>query len=155
MVAHQWRQLKLKEQRSKSSHNCSSNFNLASKTLRLYTFYINHSHSPLQPLYPTTRDQVVNPSFVNIDLLTVYRAVFKWLSKVIATLSDWLRLAPVFQPMRSKTKTNRAMYAWFFPRFGRVTGKVIARNCDWFMELFVPVVIGRSFGFSTVNLKPL
>ena len=29
----------------------------------------------------------------------------------IAKLSDWLkRLAPVFQPMRSKTKTNRAMY---------------------------------------------
>ena len=30
---------------------------------------------------------------------------------VIATLNDWLkRLAPVFQPMRSKIKTNRAMY---------------------------------------------
>ena len=31
---------------------------------------------------------------------------------VIAAVSDWLkRLAPVFQPMRSKTKTNCAMYA--------------------------------------------
>ena len=40
-----------------------------------------------------------------------------------ATLSDWLkRLALVFQPMRSKTKTNRTMYTSFFPRFGRVTG---------------------------------
>ena len=30
----------------------------------------------------------------------------------IATLSDWLkRVASVFQPMRRKTKTNRAMYA--------------------------------------------
>ena len=30
----------------------------------------------------------------------------------IDTLSDWLKiLAPVFQPMRSKTKTNHAMYA--------------------------------------------
>ena len=29
----------------------------------------------------------------------------------IAALSDWLkRLAPVFQPRRIKTKTNRAMY---------------------------------------------
>ena len=29
-----------------------------------------------------------------------------------ATLSDWLkRLTPVFQPMRSKSKTNRIMYA--------------------------------------------
>ena len=41
----------------------------------------------------------------------------------IATLSDWLkRVAPVFQPMRSKSKTNRTMYARFFPRFERVTG---------------------------------
>ena len=43
----------------------------------------------------------------------------------IATLGDWLkRLAPVFQPMRSKTKTNRTTYAGFFPRFERV-----ANNC--------------------------
>ena len=29
----------------------------------------------------------------------------------IATLSDWLkRVAPVFKPMRSKTKINRTMY---------------------------------------------
>ena len=42
---------------------------------------------------------------------------------VIATLSDWLkRCALVFQPMRSKTKINRTMYAGFFPRFERVTG---------------------------------
>ena len=68
-----------------------------------------------------------------------------------ATLSDWLkRLAPVFQPMRIKTKTNRNR------DFSRTSSElqVIARNCDWFMELFVPVVIGRSncfgFGFSTV-----
>ena len=41
----------------------------------------------------------------------------------IATLSDWFkRLAPVFQPMRSKTKTNRTLYASFFPRFEHVTG---------------------------------
>ena len=41
----------------------------------------------------------------------------------IATLSDWLkRLVPVFQPMRSETKTNRTIYESFFPRFERVTG---------------------------------
>ena len=37
--------------------------------------------------------------------------------------------------------------------------QVIARNCDWFMALFVVVVIGQSdyfgFGFSTVIWKPL
>ena len=66
----------------------------------------------------------------------------------IATLSDWLkRLAPLFQSMRIKTKPNRAMHASFFQRFERV--QVIARNCDWFIALFAPVVIGRSncFGF--------
>ena len=40
----------------------------------------------------------------------------------ISTLSDWLkRLAPVFQQMRRRTKTNRTMYASFFLRFERVT----------------------------------
>ena len=70
----------------------------------------------------------------------------------IATLSDWLkRLAPVFQPMRSKTKTNHTCTRDFSHASGEL--QVIARNCDWFMELFVPVVIGQSdyfgFGFST------
>ena len=36
----------------------------------------------------------------------------------IATRSDWLeRLAPVFQPTRSKTKSNLTLYARFFSRF--------------------------------------
>ena len=60
----------------------------------------------------------------------------------IATLSDWLkRLASVFQPMRRKTKPNSCTRD-----FSRASSElnVIARNCDWFMELFVPVVIGQS-----------
>ena len=76
----------------------------------------------------------------------------------IATLSDWLKiLAPVFQPMRSKAKTNLTMYAWFFRALSEL--HVIARNFDWFIALSAPVVIGRSnyfgFGFSTVIWKPL
>ena len=73
----------------------------------------------------------------------------------IDTLSDWLkRLAPVFRPMRSKTKTktNRTIYACISRASSEF--QVIARNFDWFMALFVPVVIGQSdyfgFGFSTV-----
>ena len=39
----------------------------------------------------------------------------------IATLRDWLKsLTPVFQPMRSKTETNRTLYARYFPRFEQV-----------------------------------
>ena len=92
------------------------------------------------------------------------RAVFKCLSKVIT----WLRLLRLvigfkesrqfFNQWEAKPKTNRTMYAWFFPRFARVKGDCY-RNCDWFIALFVPVVIGRSncfgFGFSIVIWKPL
>ena len=69
---------------------------------------------------------------------------------------DWLKnLAPLFQPMESKTKTNRTLYAC--SDFPRALSKlqVIARNFDWFIPLFAPFVIGWSncfgFGFSTVN----
>ena len=57
----------------------------------------------------------------------------------IATLSDWLkRHASVFQTMRSKAKTNRII--------SRASSElqVIARNCDWFIALFVPAVIDWS-----------
>ena len=52
-----------------------------------------------------------------INVIDVVRAVFKIVESnyaiAIATLSAWL----VFQPMRSKTKTNRTLYGRFFPRF--------------------------------------
>ena len=56
--------------------------------------------------------------------LSYYRAVFKSLTKVnhaitMDTLRDWF--APIFQPLWSKTKTNRTLNAQFFPRFGQVT----------------------------------
>ena len=90
------------------------------------------------------------------------RAVFKWLSKVIT----WLRLLrfviglkdsrQFFNQWESKPKP-------FAPRtrdFSRASSElqVIARDCDWFMALFIPVVIGWSncfgFRFSTVIWKP-
>ena len=58
------------------------------------------------------------------NLLDYFRAVFN-VSKVIspliwfyiATLCDWLKnLAPLSQPVRSKTKTNRDLLARVFPR---------------------------------------
>ena len=70
----------------------------------------------------------------------------------IATFSDWLimkRLAPVFQ-----RDTKPKPIASCTLGFSRASSElqVIARNCDWFMALFVPVVIGRSncFGFMAV-----
>ena len=69
----------------------------------------------------------------------------------IATLSDWLkRLAPVFPPT-AKSKP----FAPCTRDFSRALSElqVIARNCDWFIALSAPIVIGRSncfgFGFST------
>ena len=69
----------------------------------------------------------------------------------IDTLSDWLkRFAPVFQPMSPKPKPIASCTRDFSRASGEL--QVIARNCEWFMELFVPGMIGRSncFGFSTV-----
>ena len=41
----------------------------------------------------------------------------------ISALSGWLKSLAVFsQPMRSKTKTNRILYARFFPRVEKVRG---------------------------------
>ena len=76
----------------------------------------------------------------------------------IATLSNWFKnLAPFFQPMRSKGKTNRTLYARFFPCFEHVLLsklQFVARDSDWLIAQFAPVVIGRSnylvIGFSTV-----
>ena len=46
----------------------------------------------------------------------------------ISTLGDWLKnLAPVYQPMRRKTKTNRDLHARFFPRFEQVNRDLHAR----------------------------
>ena len=43
----------------------------------------------------------------------------------IATISDWLKnLAAVFQPMRSRTKTNRTLFARFFPSCVQVVASV-------------------------------
>ena len=91
------------------------------------------------------------------------RAVFKWLSKVIT----WLRLLRFviglkdsrhfFNQWEAKPEPIAPCTRDFSCASGEL--QVIARNCDWSMELFVPVVIGRSncfgFGFSTVNWKPL
>ena len=91
------------------------------------------------------------------------RAVFNWLSKVVT----WLRLLRLviglkdsrqfFNQWEAKPKQTAPCTR----DFSRATSElqVIARNCDWFITLFAPVVIGRSncfgFGFSTVIWKPL
>ena len=53
-------------------------------------------------------------------------------------MNQWLRF------YRWEAKTNRTLfsYSWFFPLLRK--WQVIARNSDWFVTLFAPVVIGRS-----------
>ena len=77
----------------------------------------------------------------------------------IATLYDWLKnSAPVFQPL--KTKTNRTLSGTLYD-FSRALSwfQVIARNSDWIITLFTPVVIGQrncfDIGFSTITSTPL
>ena len=65
-----------------------------------------------------------------IGIAVFFRAVFSWVSKEISrllwfcitTLCDWfVKLAPLSQPTRSKTKTNRKLLARVFPRLAPVT----------------------------------
>ena len=68
----------------------------------------------------------------------------------IATLYDWLKnLAPLSQPIKSKTKANRVLLARVF------TLHVFALSSDWVIGLSAFLVIGQSnyfgFGFPTLN----
>ena len=60
---------------------------------------------------------------------------------------------PLFQPKRSKTKTNRDLQAHARALCASMV-HVIASNSGWFMSLFAPVVIGHSsyFGFGFTKL---
>ena len=60
--------------------------------------------------------------------------VFNWVSKVISkllwfiitSLKDWFKvLAPIFQPIRSETKTNHGLRMHIFPRF-------VSATCNYF-----------------------
>ena len=57
-------------------------------------------------------------------------------------LCNWLtKLAPVCQPVRSKTKTNRDFLAHVLPRLGP-DKRVFASNVNWLIAVFASVVIG-------------
>ena len=80
-----------------------------------------------------------------ISLCTGLVILTSWLraSNLSIVNSDWLKnLVPVFQSMRSKTKTNRTLYASFLPPFENFT--VNCLNFDWFIALLGPVIIGQS-----------
>ena len=97
------------------------------------------------------------------SLNAAFRAVFKWLSKVIT----WLRLLRLVIGLRelrqffNQWEAKPKQIAPCTSDFSRASSELqaIARNSDWFMAPFVPVVIGQSdyfgFGFSTVIWKPL
>ena len=99
----------------------------------------------------------------HVDPRSGVRAVLKWLSKIIT----WLRLLRLviglkdsgqfFNQWEAKPKPIAPWTCDFSCASSEL--QVIARNCDWFIALPAPVVIGRSncfgFGFSTVIWKPL
>ena len=75
-----------------------------------------------------------------------------WFS--ITTLCDWLtKFAPVSQPIRIQTKTNRVLPHAFSRAWRQL--HVFASNSDWIVVLFASVAIGQSnyfgFGFTTLN----
>ena len=103
------------------------------------------------------------PPAVKISFSPLFREVFKWLSKVIT----WLRLLRLviglkdsrqfFNQWEAKPKPIAPCTRDFSHASSAI--QIIARNCDWVIALFAPIVIGRSncfgFGFSTVIWQPL
>ena len=77
---------------------------------------------------------------------------------MITLLSDWFKvLAPLFQPIRSETKTNRGSRVHIFPRS-------VSATCNYFefwliTGLSPSFLIDQSnyfgFGFTTLIWKPL
>ena len=62
----------------------------------------------------------------------------------ITSLSDWFKvLAPLFQPIRSETKTNRGSRVHIFPRL-RCRLRVITPSFDWFTRVSPSFLIGQS-----------
>jgi len=55
------------------------------------------------------------------------------------------KIAPLFHPIRSKTKTNLNWLAHVFPRFAPLHG--FTSSFDWFTGTSVPFVIGWSLYF--------
>ena len=106
--------------------------------------------------------RTIDEQYSNTHQYGWYRAVFKWLSKVIT----WLRLLRLVIGLKESRQFFNQWEAKpkpIAPRtrdFSRASSElpVIARNCDWFIALLAPIVIGRSncfgFGFSTVIWKP-
>ena len=60
----------------------------------------------------------------------------------IATLSDCIKVS---RQLKSKSKTNRAWCARFFPRLQ------VAGNSDWFNASFTPNVIGELKDLTTAT----
>ena len=83
--------------------------------------------------------------------------VFKWLSKVIT----WLRMLRLviglkesrqfFNQWEAKPKSIAPCTRHFSRALSEL--KVIARNCDWFIALFAPVVIARSNCFQVLVFR--
>ena len=98
-----------------------------------------------------------------VEVISTFRAVFKWLSKVI----PWLRMLRLVIGLRDSRQffnqwdAKPKSIAPCTRDLSRASSElhVIARNCDWFIAQPAPFVIGRSncfgFGFSTVIWKPL
>jgi len=96
----------------------------------------------LSPSYIFSRTGIITGKFPHCSF---HMTVVSNYTIAIATLSDWLKnISPIFQPMRSRSKTNRTWYARFFRRFDQITGscyafwlvhRAVCSCCDWLGSL--------------------
>ena len=71
---------------------------------------------------------------------------------MITSLSDWFKyLVPLFQPIRSETKTDRGSHMQIFLHFVSATcTAVVTSSFDWFTGLSPCFLIGQSNYFGLV-----
>ena len=136
-----------------------------SNVVILLLFWKSGYHKPPKNLKCSRRQTAWNKCLRWKDLQTLpdarTTARVKQLSMAAKGLFyDWFKkLAPPAQPIRCKTKTNRDLVAYVFPRWGCGPRwgwlRVFALSSHWFVLLFTSAVIGHCncFGFTTLNLK--
>ena len=122
-------------------------FDVIRQTMKIWNLRLSRQPEPTAenfvslPLYESRSCQ-------SSERALFLRAVFKWLSKIITRLR-LLRLVIGLKESRQFFNQWEAKPKPIAPctrDFSRASSElqVIARNCDWFIALFVPVVIGRS-----------
>ena len=109
----------------------STEFVIKLKIRPTRNLHLSLSRNPWPWVPGLSQNKLLAPTvWAQLLVAVLLRVVFNWVSKeisellwfIITSLSDWFKvLAPLFQPIRSETKTNHGSCVRIFPRFVSAT----------------------------------